>query len=367
MIETYELHTGSIVLLLVGAFALAAAFSLASHARQSFTWIIVGTLLALALDPVVRGVERRFHLGRPVALAVVLTMLVTGASLAVVLLGPSALNEARHFSRDLPNVTRRLGEVPIIGQKLQAAKVPDKVETWLSDLPKRLGNDPQPVETAIRAALGGVLGAVATVVVAISILVDGRRLLSVLRRVVPPEQRERFDRSGSLLYETVGRYFAGSLFMASLTGLMMLVAGLTLGVPLAPVAAVWATVTNLIPQIGGFLGGSVFVLLGFTKSPVTGLACLVYFLVWQQIENHVLQPTIVGQAVNLSPPVTMVAALVGASTAGVPGALVAVPLLGAAKAIWTDRRQLGDASTRRERRVGRLRRLARRVRPRRVP
>jgi predicted PurR-regulated permease PerM len=57
------------------------------------------------------------------------------------------------------------------------------------------------------------------------------------------------------------------------------------------------------------------------------------FLVYQQPENHVIQPTIVGEAVDLSPPVTMMAALVGASAAGVPGALIAVPLLGAAKAI----------------------------------
>jgi predicted PurR-regulated permease PerM len=61
--------------------------------------------------------------------------------------------------------------------------------------------------------------------------------------------------------------------------------------------------------------------------------CLAEFLLYQQLENHVIQPTIVGEAVDLSPPITMMAALVGASAAGVPGALVAVPLLGAAKVL----------------------------------
>ena len=91
--------------------------------------------------------------------------------------------------------------------------------------------------------------------------------------------------------------------------------------------------TNLIPQVGGFLGGSLFVLLGATQGPTTLLICLAWFLVYQQFENHILQPTIVGDAVDLSPPVTMVAALIGASAFGVPGALVAIPLLGTTKAI----------------------------------
>jgi putative heme transporter len=145
--------------------------------------------------------------------------------------------------------------------------------------------------------------------------------------------RPRADRIGSTLYLTVGRYFAGSLLVATLAGLAALVAGLAIGIPIIPLAALWIAVTNLIPQIGGFLGGSVFVALGFTAGPGTGLAALAYFLVWQQLENHVIQPAVIGQAVNLSPPTTMMAALIGASTAGVPGAMVAVPLIGAAKVL----------------------------------
>jgi predicted PurR-regulated permease PerM len=150
---------------------------------------------------------------------------------------------------------------------------------------------------------------------------------------VPHEHRDRFDRASSVLYRTVGRYFAGSLLVALLAGLNILVVGLALGVALAPLAALWASLTNLIPQIGGFLGGSFFVLLAFAHSPTAGVICLAEFLLYQQLENHVIQPTIVGEAVDLSPPITMMAALVGASAAGVPGALVAVPLLGAAKVL----------------------------------
>ena len=117
----------------------------------------------------------------------------------------------------------------------------------------------------------------------------------------------------------------GSIFVAVLDGAVVLVLGLVLGVPLAPIAAIWAMVTNLIPQIGGFLGGSFFVLLAFSASPTTGLLALVLFVAYLQIENNIIQPAIVGQSMNLSPPTTMIAALIGGAVAGVPGALAVTP------------------------------------------
>ena len=92
-------------------------------------------------------------------------------------------------------------------------------------------------------------------------------------------------------------------------------------------------ITNLIPQIGGFLGGSFFVLLAFSAGPLTGLLALIGFVAYMNFENNVIQPAIVGQSMNLSPPTTMVAALIGGAVAGVPGAMAVTPLVGTAKAI----------------------------------
>ena len=105
----------------------------------------------------------------------------------------------------------------------------------------------------------------------------------------------------------------------------------------------WTASTNLIPQIGGFLGGSFFVLLGLTEGPTTAVICVVYFLAYQQLENHVIQPVVVGEAVDLSPPATMLAALIGASAAGVPGALLATPIVGVIKALYLEVRDPGRA------------------------
>jgi predicted PurR-regulated permease PerM len=86
------------------------------------------------------------------------------------------------------------------------------------------------------------------------------------------------------------------------------------------------------------VGGIPFVLFALTQGAGVGVICLVFFVVYLNFENHILQPIIIGRTVHLSPPATMTAALVGVSAAGVVGALVAVPLLGTAKAIYLELR-----------------------------
>ena len=108
--------------------------------------------------------------------------------------------------------------------------------------------------------------------------------------------------------------------------------------PLAPLAAVWAMITDLIPQVGGALGGVVFVALALTESVPTALIAGGLFVTYMTFENHVIQPAIVGRSVDLTPPTTMVAAFVGGAVAGVPGALLATPLVGAAKQLILEAR-----------------------------
>jgi predicted PurR-regulated permease PerM len=153
---------------------------------------------------------------------------------------------------------------------------------------------------------------------------------------VPEARRDTADRLGSLAYRTVGQYFAGSVLVAAIAGVTVTAVGLALGVPLAPLLGMWVAVFDLVPQIGGAVGGIPFVILALTQGAGTGVICLIFFLVYLQFENHLLSPLVVGRTVHLSPPATMTAALVGVSAAGVVGALVAVPLLGTAKAIYLE-------------------------------
>ena len=189
------------------------------------------------------------------------------------------------------------------------------------------------ISNAAETVVGGIATLFVVLIGAVAVMIDGEAMVARARRLVPPARRSRADRAGRIVYQSVARYFAGSMLVAVLNGLVITTIGLLLGVPLAPLAGIWAMLTNVIPQIGGFLGGSFFVTLAFSKSSLTGVIALAVFLVYQQIENNVIQPAIIGKAVNLLPPTTMLAALIGGAVAGVPGALAATPLLGAVKAL----------------------------------
>ena len=267
-----------------------------------------------------------------IAVGIVAASFLALVALLLALLAPPAIRQARDLSTELPDVVQRLGELPIIGDDLVNADAPERVQAWIEDLPSRLSGDTTPIANAGRVALDSLLTGFLTLLVAITLLLDGDRVVASLRRLVPARRRDQAERMGDLFYRLVGKYAAGSLFVAMVAGLSILVAGLALDVPLTPLLAVWVAVFDLVPQIGGAVGGVPFVALAFTVSPTTGVIAGVFFVLYLQFENHLLQPIVVGRTVKLSPPATMTAAVVGVSAAGVVGAMVAVPLLGAIKA-----------------------------------
>lgn len=334
-----DLDWRSVAVFIAAFVSFVALTGLMRNAARSLTWIGLGTLLALALDPLVNRLQGRVRGSRRIAVGVVLSGFVLALVALVALFGPPAARQASNLGRDLPGVVAELETLPIIGDDLAKNDVPAKVEEFLNDLPERLAGDTTPIVNAGRSIAGGALAATATVLAAITLLLDGERLLGRLRRLVPARRREAADRVGRLAYRSIGQYFAGSVLVAVIAGVVVTSVGLILRVPLAPLAGAWVAVFNLVPQIGGAVGGIPFVLLGFTHSASTGIGCAVFFVLYLQFENNILSPLVVGKSVDLSPPATMTAALVGVSAAGVVGALVAVPLLGAAKAVIVELRK----------------------------
>jgi putative heme transporter len=331
----FDLDVRSALLVaMVGGLSVA-LFAIARSSPGNVTRVAIGVLLAVALNPVVSGLQRR-GLRRGVAVAVVASGVVVVFVVVLTLLAPQAISQARDFSDELPATVEELYSWPIVGERLERTDAATRVEEWVENLPAHVDDDT--LTSVAEAVLGGALATVIIVVTALAVLLDAEQLVRRAAGVADPAHRERATRVGRILYRTLGSYFAGSLFVAVLNGLVILSAGLLLGVPLAPLAGIWAALTNLIPQVGGFLGGSFFVLLALTESPLTALIAAAVFLGYQQLENNIIQPAVVGQAVNLTPPTTMLAALVGGAAAGVPGALVATPLVGALKALYLEQR-----------------------------
>jgi predicted PurR-regulated permease PerM len=348
-----DLEGRTVVVGLAIVIAFAAFYAVATSGIVT-TLLVLAVLFAFAGDAVVTHIEQRLHLRRGHAVALMMGVLVGVVTLGVILVGPQTVEQARSFQNDLPRVVNDLGELPVVGPQLVANDVPKQVENWAAKLPKQLGGETAPLTNAAEVATAAILAGVGTVVLLIGLLVDGPWLVSTAQRVVPARRRESVQRYGAIVGRVIGRYFAGSLVLAGLQSFQVLITGLLLGVPLTPLLAVWAGIWNMVPQIGGAIGGILFVLVAFTQGPTVGLIAAASFMLYITFSNNVLLPIILGRAVDISPLSTMVATIGGFLVAGVIGAVLAVPLMGAGKAMYHEvrrrrvpERELGRGNVRR--------------------
>lgn len=352
----------SVITAVLATFAVFAVFQ---HAGETLTRIAIGLVLALALDGLVTRIRQRFGLSRSTAVMIVGLGLLAVTATVILVLGPPAINQARELTTNLPETVRELYELPIVGGRLEDADAASAVDRWVEDLPENVST--RSVTDAAESVLGGLATVVVVVVITFAALLDGERLVALFRNALPRHRRGQADRVGRVFYRVVGRYFGGSLTVAVLMGLYVLALALAFDVPLAPLAAVWAMVTDLIPQVGGFLGGALLAVLALAAGAGTALVVVALYVIYMNAENHLIQPAIVGTAVDLSPPTTMLAALVGGAALGIPGALIATPVVGAGKRLYFEFRPGGapppDEPVRLRERLAALGRLRRRHRP----
>ncbi|HMK10811.1 MAG TPA: AI-2E family transporter [Acidimicrobiales bacterium] len=331
---TLELDWMSLIIVGGALLAVLVVVGLVSSGADALLRIGAGIVLALALDPVVGIVRRRLHCRRTVAVVFVGLGLLLAFTILLVVMGPAAVRQAQKFGDELPKTVQGMYDLPIIGPRLERADAANRVQQWAEELPAHIDTDT--ITNLTSALVSGAATLFTAIVVAFAVLLDGEFLVARVRRLVPARHRPQADWIGRTFYKVLAKYFAGSLLVAVLAGVYILAVGLILQVPLAPLAAVWMMVTDLIPQVGGFLGGFVFVTLGLSASPLTGVICLVLYLLYMNFENHILQPAIIGDAVNLSPPTTMLAALIGGAALGVPGAIIGTPIAGTAKGLYME-------------------------------
>jgi predicted PurR-regulated permease PerM len=325
----FRLDRSTFVAVVAAVLVVLAVLAVVRNSSLMLTRIGIGVLIALALDAIVNAVVRRLHIRRGIAVVGVAAAVGGIAVVVVTVLAPRAIAEVQDFSQQFPQTVGELERLPLVGDWIRDQDLVERAERWVADLPDEF-TDERLVESA-RSLLSGIVSTAIVAIVTIAVLVDGENLAGRFRRLLSPPRRAQADEVGKVVYDTLGRYVGGSLTVAGMMGLFVLALGLVLGVPLAPLAAVWAMLTDLIPQVGGALGGFVFVALALTESVPTAIVAGVLFVIYMTIENHVIQPAIVGRSVDLTAPTTMVAALIGGAIAGIPGALVATPLAGAAK------------------------------------
>jgi len=342
-----------------------AVVGLVRVAPEALTTIAVGSVFGLALDPVVSSIRRRWGWSRPQAVSLVVAAAFALVGTVVGVLGPKAIDQASSLSTDLPRTVAKFYDLPLVGDWLRSNDVAGKIDQAVHDLPGNISD--KSLTNTLETLVGGALSAVLVLVVTIAVLLDGEQIVATVRSLIPQRWQARADNVGRVFYTATAQYVGGSLAVAALMGVVVLALCLIFAVPLAPLAAIWAMITDLIPQVGGFLGGALLGLLALTRGPVVFLVVVALYVLYMNIENHLITPAIVGRAVDVTPPTTMLAALIGGAAAGVPGALVATPLVGAIKQLYLQLRWGEQPFQEKTVRKGRVRALLRRMRPRHQP
>ncbi len=338
--HVYDIDWRSVVVAVAAVVGVAVLVGATRSAPRTVSALVLALFLALALDPAVDWVQGHLPFGaRRGALATVLTSFALVFVAAIVFLVPPTVRQVQELSSDIPRVVGQLGDLPLVGERLERAGVPESIERFVEQLPQQFSFSS--IGRVARTVTDALMAAGITVLLTIALLLDGDRIVGLIRRAVPEHRRHDADRVGRLAARAVGRYAVASLLIATATGTVVLITGLVLGVPLAPLAAVWVALWDLVPQVGGAVGGATFIILALAKGGGTALIASIVFLAYLQVRNHLIGPLVAAYAVHLSPLATMIAVLVGVTAAGFLGGLFAVPLTGVAKAAYLEFRGRG--------------------------
>ena len=167
----------------------------------------------------------------------------------------------------------------------------------------------------------------------------------------PDDRARRIRAVGTDCAKTVTGYISGNLLISVICGAATYVVLAVIGIPFSGLIALFVAISDLIPLVGATLGAVVAGLAAFIYSVPAGIIVVVFFVVYQQLENHLLQPLIFSRTVQLNPLTVLIAILVAVELAGLVGALLAIPIAAMIQIILRDlwehhrvRRQPGPQS-----------------------
>jgi predicted PurR-regulated permease PerM len=303
--------------------------------------VVVAVFFAVVLTPAVDALERRLGRGERLrrgfaTLAVFITGVIVFGALGYAFARP-VYDASTSFSKDLPRTIRDAengkGE---IGRSLKDIGA----QQWAHDnLPKirdSLSDSNGPLFTAGKTVATGVVAILTILVLVFLMLIEGPKISAFLLGLLPAPRAERVRRVGSDAARAVTGYMAGNLLISVIAGCAIYIWLRAWFLPFALVLALWVAFADMLPLVGATIGAIPAVFVAFLDSPGAGIATLVFFIVYQQFENHVLQTTIMAKTVKLNPLGVLLAVLVGVELAGLLGALLAIPAAGAIQVVARD-------------------------------
>jgi len=317
--------------------ATAAILLLGWEVRRVLTWIVVAALLSVVLGPVVDLAERRLHLRRAVAtLLVFLLFLVALAGIVTVFIRPLA-TEGPEFIDRLPGYVQdaREGRGPV-GGLVQRYNLDQYLERNQDRLRESTNRITQPALGVLRSIFSTVVALVTIFVLTFLMVLQGPKLLQSWISALPEDRQERVRRVAADCSKAVTGYMTGNLVISAIAGTLTYIVLWIMGVPYKGVVALFVAFADLIPLVGATLGAIVAIAVAGLHSLPAALVVLVFFVVYQQAENHLLQPVIMSRTVQLSALTVTIAILLGVELLGFLGALLAIPVAGILHVIGRD-------------------------------
>ncbi len=300
--------------------------------RRPLTWIFIAGFLAVALSGPINLLSR--HMRRGFAVALVYLGLVLAPFVLIGLLVPPVVEQANNLANNLPQYAAQVTDFVESNEQLRQLQedydITGRLEEEAARLPARLGDAAGVLSDIGLGIVNSVFAAVTIVVLSIFMVGSGARWLNVWARQYPLGREMWMRRLFGRIGNAIGNYVAGALLQATVAGVTSYIVMLALGIPYALPLAVIVFLLDLIPLIGATIGAVVVGLVTiFSDFPVDTIIWTVYAIVYQQIENNVIQPRIQARAVQLEPLIVLVSVLFGSTLFGVLGALLAIPVAAA--------------------------------------
>jgi predicted PurR-regulated permease PerM len=300
--------------------------------RNVLLLLYISGLFAVGFSPIVRLIERQRLL--PVGtrrfprwLAIlVLYVFIVGSFVAIgSLIFPPLVDQAQQLWNQKDQMFERgqafLHERGVLrGEYLTFEEAVERAPGAARDV-----NVVSTVYGAVRGVVGGIIGFLTILIVTFYLLVDSWSIHKTFLRLFPPAERPRVDAMTRAITVKVSAWLGGQLFLAAIIGITSAIGLWALGIPFFYVLALIAAIGELIPVVGPIFAAVPAVAVALTVSPQKALLVVIFFLVQQQFENHILVPRVMSRQVGVSAVVVIVALLIGGNLLGIVGALLAVP------------------------------------------
>jgi predicted PurR-regulated permease PerM len=297
--------------------------------RDVLLIIYVSGLFAIGFSPIVRMIERQKLLPigstrfpRWLAILILYLAILGTVALVLFLTFPPLVEQGRALWAKLPDMFER-------GQQFLLSKgwLKEHLSLWqaVERAPGTGGDAATKVIGAVANVAGGIFGFVTILILTFYLLVDAANLRASMLRLFPRRQRERVDAASREVTIKVSAWLGGQLLLAGVIGVTSAVGLWALGVPFFYVLALISAIGEMIPVVGPLLSAIPAIAVAATVSPKTVLFVVIFFILQQQLENHILVPKIMSRQVGVSPVTVIVALLIGGSLLGIVGAILAVP------------------------------------------